>query len=269
MTQNRTSQAVEELEHCGTCSPCPWKGEVGIPHDEMFPAIAQKYRRHETVLRRLSAEGAKADKKGLNEMRFLLGEALEQGQRHPFSFRHVVPCPALKLSACLLLVEPSPLLEEEARLRDGTDHGFPWPTFPAFGRAPGPDSPPTIAQWIPLRFRLDSGPSSGSSERNFVMSRGLSQVVDAECVLLVLHAHAHPDLRPPIKNPVKFQNSIRAFRQYLVCVPVRLLHHVENSQDVLQRARPCETDRTWSSRRSSAAFSTAEERRVCGAEVSA
>ena len=35
------------------------------------------------------------------------------------------------------------------------------------GRAPGPDSPPTITQSIPLRFSFGDGPSNGSSDRNF------------------------------------------------------------------------------------------------------
>ena len=36
------------------------------------------------------------------------------------------------------------------------------------GRAPGPDSPPTIAQSIPFKSRLGSGPRRGSSERNLI-----------------------------------------------------------------------------------------------------
>ena len=36
------------------------------------------------------------------------------------------------------------------------------------GRAWGPDSPPTMIQSIPLRFRLGVGPRRGSREMNFM-----------------------------------------------------------------------------------------------------
>ena len=42
-------------------------------------------------------------------------------------------------------------------------------TQPVFiGRAPGPDSPPTITQSIPDKSNLGKGPSKGSSDKNFV-----------------------------------------------------------------------------------------------------
>ena len=39
------------------------------------------------------------------------------------------------------------------------------------GRALGPLSPPTIAQWMPRKLRSSSGPSNGSSLRNFTAAR--------------------------------------------------------------------------------------------------
>jgi hypothetical protein len=45
-------------------------------------------------------------------------------------------------------------------------------THEAFiSRAPGPDSPPTMTQWMPERSMPGIGPSSGSRERNLVEAR--------------------------------------------------------------------------------------------------
>src|SRR5208283_4343781 len=52
----------------------------------------------------------------------------------------------------------------------------------SMGRAPGPDSPPTITQSIPSRLSPGSGPRSGSSDRNLTIAP-----VPSQDVLLTFH----------------------------------------------------------------------------------
>jgi hypothetical protein len=105
----------------------------------------------------------------------------------------------------------------------------------SIGRAPGPDSPPTIAQLIPLKFRLCNGPSNGSSDKNLTTAPRPAQVIDAEGVILVFHAEPHPYILRPLDFGAEFFQPLGAFGQHLEGVPVRAAHYIENFLHKLNR----------------------------------
>jgi len=47
------------------------------------------------------------------------------------------------------------------------------------GRDRGPLSPPTIAQWIPVKSALETGPNKGSNEMKRNSGRHLSEMLNA------------------------------------------------------------------------------------------
>ena len=110
------------------------------------------------------------------------------------------------------------------------------PTPRSIGRAPGPDSPPTITQSMPVEVeRAAAGPSSGSSERNRTARRTFAQVVDAAdgsrafSTLTPIQTFAgHGELRRQLRQP------LGPLRQHLeACASGRSAHDVEHALDEL------------------------------------
>ena len=81
---------------------------------------------------------------------------------------HFVISASFEIPARPVFLDTTPLFEEEGPSRlQALIPNVQRPGDSLIGRAPGPDSPPTITQCMPLRSRSGRGPRSGSRDRNF------------------------------------------------------------------------------------------------------
>ena len=107
----------------------------------------------------------------------------------------------------------------------------------SIGLAPGPDSPPTITQSMPVKSRPGKGPSRGSRERNFVRAP-----VSRSCPRRPSH-FSDSMLAPSQMLGVQFSllprqsGPARPLGEHLKRVPGRAVHHVEYGLDETGRRR--------------------------------
>ena len=107
--------------------------------------------------------------------------------------RNLVPRPAFERRPVFFLFTPPHCLKKNATPACGTGRGYRHPLRGAIGRAPGPDSPPTIAQSMPASQSAQGAEKRFQREELDMGCRG-AKVVDPEGIILVLDADAHPDL---------------------------------------------------------------------------
>lgn len=105
----------------------------------------------------------------------------------------------------------------------------------SIGRAPGPDSPPTMAQLICWRSKRSRGAEQGLQRQELHASTRASEVIDPPDVLRRLDADAHPDVWCPRQLGVEFSEPIGALGQDLKSMPVGPSHDVEDALDERER----------------------------------
>ena len=98
----------------------------------------------------------------------------------------LVPGLSIELASTGLWGAASPLLKEEGEI--GAPAGVSDVPSPigSMGRAPGPLSPPTITQEMPVRSR-STGPSSGSMERKLLCTKEAADRATRESIGVDLH----------------------------------------------------------------------------------
>jgi hypothetical protein len=84
--------------------------------------------------------------------------------------RHFIPYSAFEFTTSLFLLNAPHCLK-----KNGTRAERHWSRISTThalirGRAFGPDSPPTMTQWIPVKSSCSIGPSKGSRERNLIFA---------------------------------------------------------------------------------------------------
>lgn len=148
---------------------------------------------------------------------------------------HLVPGASIERTACLLLIDAAPLLEEEpdpgseALITDGTNPlRVHWPCARTGFAA---NNHPIDAAKVELAKRAEER----FERQKLHVSVSLAQVVDAKGIVPVFDAHAHPDMRLPIQRIAQLDQTFRPFGEHLVLMPVRPAHNVEDVADIGER----------------------------------
>lgn len=96
------------------------------------------------------------------------------------------------------------------------------------GLAPGPDSPLAMTQSMPPRSIPESGPSSGSRERNFTRAFELVEAVEP---FFRFNADAEPYAQGSDETCAKLADSFRALGEHLESMCVGRVHDGEDGFD--------------------------------------
>ena len=106
------------------------------------------------------------------------------------------------------------------------------------GRAPGPLSPPTIAQCIPRRLMAPRSSRRRFDREESGLSWCLAEVIDAgKTIAFILNADSPPDMWSTCckaeLSVQQFAHPFCPFCQYLIGMPVRYVHDTSYRDDVV------------------------------------